>query len=110
MDGPQDKQAPRPAPEPRSHGGDPGSVCIGRKEAMSYVLAIVTQFRGGAPEVTVKARGTLISRAVDVAEMTRIRFLPMVKPKGIRIGTEDVRSHDGRLSRVSTIEITLARN
>jgi len=47
------------------------SVLIGRKPVMNYVLACITLFHGGAKEVSIKARGRAISRAVDVAEIAR---------------------------------------
>lgn len=98
------------------HAGTPAlrkseenSVYIGKKEIMSYVLAVVTQFNNGAKEVCIKARGKVISRAVDVAEIVRNRFVPGSKPVAIKIGTEELQSLDGGMSKVSYIEITLAR-
>jgi len=86
------------------------SVLIGRKPVMNYVLACLTLFHGGAKEVSVKARGRAISRAVDVVEIIRRRFLPDVKIRSINIGTEQVQSGDRDApANVSTIEITLAR-
>ncbi len=84
-------------------------IYIGKKELMSYVLAIVTQFNNNAQEVKLKARGKLISRAVDVAEIVRNRFLPDVKVQNIGISTEELTSIDGRPSKVSSIEITLSK-
>ena len=87
------------------------SILIGRKPAMNYVLACITVFHGGAKEVNVKARGRAISRAVDVVEIVRRRFLPDVKIKAVDIGTQQLapREEGGTPSNVSTIEITLAR-
>ena len=86
------------------------SVLIGRKPVMNYVLACITLFHGGAKEVSIKARGKAISRAVDVAEITRRRFLPDVKVGKITIGTEELKSGEGDSpTNVSTIEITLTR-
>ena len=87
------------------------SVLIGRKPAMNYVLACITVFHGGAKEVNVKARGRAISRAVDVVEIVRRRFLPDVKVKSVDIGTQQMapREEGGTPSNVSTIEITLAQ-
>jgi len=87
------------------------SVLIGRKPAMNYVLACITVFHGGAKEVNVKARGRAISRAVDVVEIVRRRFLPDVKIKSVDIGTQQMapREEGGTPSNVSTIEITLAQ-
>ena len=55
------------------------AVLIGKKPTMNYVLACITLFHGGAKEVSIKARGRAISRAIDVAEVVRHRFLPEVK-------------------------------
>jgi DNA-binding protein Alba len=86
-------------------------VLIGKKPIMNYVLACITFFHGGAKEVNIKARGKAISRAIDVAEVVRRKFLPNVKIKTIAIGTDQVQPHDEgtQLSNVSTIEITLRR-
>ncbi|MFH1470339.1 MAG: DNA-binding protein Alba [Candidatus Micrarchaeota archaeon] len=94
---------------PRRESGsrDENTIYIGKKGIMSYVLAVVTQFNGGAPEVSVKARGKVISRAVDVAEIVRNRFMPEVKVKGIAISTEELTSEDGSRTKVSAIDITL---
>ncbi|MBE0520121.1 DNA-binding protein Alba [Candidatus Bathyarchaeota archaeon] len=86
------------------------AVLIGGKPVMNYVLACITLFHGGAKEVNVKARGRSISRAVDVVEVVRRRFLPDVKVKKIGIGTDQFASREegGSPTNVSTIEITLA--
>ena len=60
-------------------------------------------------KVKVKARGKLISKAVDVAEITRGRFLPDIKPLDIIIMTEEVQNEDGTKSKVSSIEIALGK-
>ena len=87
------------------------SVLIGKKPVMNYVLACITLFHGGAKEVHIKARGRAISRAVDVVEVVRRRFLPDVKIKKVGIGTEQVapKVEGGTATNVSTIEITLER-
>ena len=86
------------------------AVLIGNKPVMNYVLACITLFHGGAKEVNVKARGRSISRAVDVVEVVRRRFLPDVKVKKIGIGTDQLASREegDSATNVSTIEITLA--
>ena len=83
-------------------------VFIGIKPVMSYVLAAITQFNAGAGEVILKARGKAISRAVDVAEIVRNRFLQGVKVASINIGTEQVQAEGGQIN-VSTIEVTLKK-
>ncbi len=87
------------------------AVLIGSKPVMNYVLACITFFHGGAKEVRIKARGRSISRAIDVAEVVRRRFLPDVKVKSIGIGTDHIASREdgSQLTNVSSIEITLER-
>ncbi|MBO8180647.1 MAG: DNA-binding protein Alba [Archaeoglobus sp.] len=84
------------------------SVFVGNKPVMNYVLAVLTQFNSGATEVSIKARGRAISRAVDVAEIVRKRFLPDVDVKDIKISTEQIEGEQGTAN-VSAIEITLAK-
>jgi DNA-binding protein len=87
------------------------AVLIGKKPIMNYVLACITTFHGGAKEVSIKARGRAISRAIDVAEVVRHRFLPDVKIKSIGIGTDQLlpQEEGDSATNVSTIEITLVR-
>jgi archaea-specific DNA-binding protein len=86
------------------------AVLIGKKPIMNYVLACITFFHGGAKEVSIKARGKSICRAIDVAEVVRRRFLPDVKVKKINIHTEQVKHLDNeQLTNVSSIEIILKR-
>jgi len=90
---------------------DSTAVLIGKKPVMNYVLACITLFHGGAKEVSIKARGRSIGRAVDVAEVVRRKFLPDAKVKRISIGTDqlDPREEGGQPTNVSTVEITLER-
>lgn len=94
---------------PRQRGRDDNTVFVGKKGTMGYVLAVVTQFNNGANEVTIKARGKLISRAVDVAEIVRHRFMPNSKLQGIVISTEELTSEDGSRTKVSSIEIKIQK-
>jgi DNA-binding protein len=83
------------------------AIFIGKKPLMSYALAALLQFNAGNDEVTLKARGRAISKAVDVAEIIKRRlFADKAKVKDIRIGTE-VLGDDMR--NVSIIEIVLAK-
>ncbi len=83
-------------------------VFVGNKPVMNYVLAVVTQFNSGTDEVRIMARGRAISRAVDVAEVSRSRFLGDVSVKDIQISTETLNTDRGETN-VSAIEITLAK-
>ncbi len=83
-------------------------VYIGRKPPMSYVLAVLTSFSDtNTPEVLLKARGRAITTAVDVAEITKRRFIKELTVDNIIIGTEQLEQHEGGTRAVSTIEITL---
>jgi DNA-binding protein len=87
-------------------------VFIGSKTPMDYVLAVITRLSAGnAKEVVLKARGQAITTAVDVAEITRNRFLKNLKVSKIAIGTEEMPAREGenRGRMVSTMEITLAQ-
>jgi DNA-binding protein len=89
--------------------GQENVVLIGKKPSMNYVLAVVTQFNSGAKSVKIRARGNSISRAVDVAEIARNKFVTDVKVGTINISSEELSNEDGSRSKVSAIEITLAR-
>ena len=84
-------------------------VYIGNKPVMNYVLAVVTQMNGGVSEVVLKARGRAISRAVDVAEIVKNKFMDDVKIGSIDVGTEEIQSEKGDKLNVSTINITLEK-
>jgi DNA-binding protein len=83
-------------------------VYIGIKPVMNYVLAVITYFNTpDAKEVVLKARGRAITTAVDVAEITRRRFMDKLKVDKIEIGTEEIKQEDGRTRAVSTMQINL---
>jgi DNA-binding protein len=99
-------EGPRPDNAARRDGN---TVYVGKKSTMGYVLAVVTQFNNGAEEVCIKARGKLISRAVDVAEIVRHRFIPNSRVRDILISTEELMSEDGSKNKVSSIEIKIQK-
>ena len=87
-------------------------VFIGNKPPMSYVLAIITSLSmTNSKEIILKARGRSITTAVDVAEITRNRFVKELKVKKINIGTEEMPPREGenRSRMVSTMEIMLTK-
>ncbi len=90
---------------------DENSVFIGNKPFMNYVTGVVMQFTTKkANEVIVKARGKFISRAVDVAEVARKRFMEnSIEIKDIAVDSEEFENKEGRQVRVSNIEITLKK-
>jgi len=86
------------------------SVFIGNKPIMSYVTNTVIQLKNNPQEISIKARGKFISKAVDVAEVVRNRFLKEIKPKikNIKIDTEEYQK-EGKPIKISTIDITIGR-
>lgn len=97
--------APKPSIRKRI---DDNIVFVGKKPTMSYVLAAVTQFSDGLDEIHIKARGKNISRAVDVAEVVRKRFVQNVKTE-IGIDTQEIIDENKNRINVSTIDISLKR-
>ncbi len=86
-------------------------VFVGGKPFMNYVTAVVMQFTtNGAGSVIIRSRGKFISRAVDVAEIVRSKFLTdIIKIGEVVIAAEDFKNKEGRPIRVSTIDILLEK-
>jgi DNA-binding protein len=89
---------------------DDNTVYVGSKPAMSYVLAVVTQFNEGHETVHVKARGKAISRSVDVAEMVRSKFEDTAEVEEISIDTDQIETDEGDELNVSSIQIDLTQD
>jgi DNA-binding protein len=86
------------------------TVYIGRKPTMTYVMAVLTSInRGEAESVVLKARGRAISTAVDVAEITRNRYMSNLAKPVIQIDTEQIEDAEQQTRNVSCISITLTR-
>ncbi len=85
------------------------TVYIGKKATMNYVLAVVSQINAGCDNVCIKARGRAISRAVDVAEIVRNRFVQGLAYKEVKIATEVLPGQDGGNANVSSIEIYMSK-
>ena len=84
---------------------DNSKVFIGKKRSMDYVMA--TMIVLSKEPVRLLARGKSISRAVDVAEILRNRFLSGSEYGEILISTEMFNNTDGTNSNVSSIEIEI---
>jgi len=87
-------------------------VFIGTKPFMNYVTSVAMQFiTKRQQEVIIKARGKFITRAVDVAEVSKKRFLEnqKIEVKDIKIGSEEFETQEGKKINVSTIEIILKK-
>ena len=73
---------------------------------MSYVMATLATFNNNNDAVHLKARGRAITTAVDVAEITRNRYMTGMEHPTITIGTEQVEDDRGTRN-VSTMTIVL---
>jgi|SRR3989338_1653785 len=93
-------------------GQDSNIIFVGDKPLMNYVTGIIMQMTTkNSNEVIVKARGKYISRAVDIAEVTKRKFLETqpVEVSDIKIGSEGFENKEGRKINVSFVEITLTK-
>jgi DNA-binding protein len=100
------KTAPKAKEEKQSQ-----IIYIGKKNTISYVLVAVTILNKN-DMCQIQARGRQISKAVDVAEITRRKFLQdIVEVSDVIIGSEELASDvEGMPPKtVSTIEITLKK-
>ena len=86
-----------------------GATVSGCYFSLAIAKTALTAFM--TKEVILKARGQAITTAVDVAEITRNRFLKDLKVSKIAIGTEEMPPREGqnRARMVSTMEITLTK-
>ena len=78
------------------------SIKIGRKPVRSYILPVMAELMKNG-SATIEARGMLIYRAVDVAEIVK-RTNDV--SSDVSIGSVELES-DGKKRRISTISITL---
>jgi len=101
-----DKQTQQTTPK-----RDDNIIFVGSKPLMNYVTGIVMQFTAhNAPEVAVKARGKFISKAVDIVEVAMKRFLDnQIHVHDIKTNSEQFTNEEGKLIRVSTIELFLKK-
>ncbi len=83
-------------------------VFVGKKRLMEYVWACITQVKKNQ-SVTLKARGQLIYRAVEVAELLRNKFEPELEidEQAIQIDTYYPKGKKSKWGGISEIEITL---
>ena len=88
---------------------DESVVYIGGKPFINYVNAVLIQLsKNGVNNVVVKSRGKFISKAVDVVEVVRQRFLQgKVDIHSIKTNSEECMNKENKNTRVSTIDIDL---
>jgi archaea-specific DNA-binding protein len=84
-------------------------IFIGGKPLVNYIRGVITQFtKWNVSEVVIKSRGKFISKAVDVAEISK-RSLEdrKIDIKDIKIASESFET-DGKKTNISTMDIILA--
>lgn len=86
-----------------------GVVFIGQKPIMSYVLAVLTHVNSGHDFVLIKARGSMISKAVDISQIIKRKFSKDLKIGSVEIGTEELTGEDKKVRNVSYISIEMKR-
>jgi archaea-specific DNA-binding protein len=87
-------------------------IFIGGKPFMNYVTGVIVQFNtNNAEEVIIKSRGKFIAKAVDVAEVSRRKFLKdkNIQVKEVKIGSEEFENKEGKNINVSILEIILVK-
>jgi DNA-binding protein len=109
---PSEKEQKEAAKEPVTRERPPleqNVILVGKKPTMTYALMGMLLFSRGINEVTVKARGAAISKAVDVTQVLKRRLLSdTVDIKEVKIGTE-VLGEAENVRHVSTIEIVIGK-
>ncbi len=116
---PQEKELSPPEPSKTIESDSPKDdedsshvrdvIYVGLKPIMTYVTATLTQLSNQST-VTIKARGKRITQAVDVSQMIvkRMDFVGY-NVSDVRIASDSLKSQDGRMRNVSTIEIDVSK-
>ncbi len=116
---PPEKELPPPEPSKTTESDSPKDdedsshvrdvIYVGLKPIMTYVTATLTQLSNQST-VTIKARGKRITQAVDVSQMIvkRMDFVGY-NVSDVRIASDSLKSQDGRMRNVSTIEIDVSK-
>ena len=104
----QAQPAPVQTRPPMQRTAPSNHIFVGKKPVMSYAMSALIQLTQ-AGEVTVKARGMAIGRAVDVAEIVTKRLgNGQFAIKNIGINTEVV-GEGAEMRNVSSIEIVVGK-
>lgn len=91
---------------------------IGTKPIKNYITACIVYFKNeeGSKDITILARGKVIGRAVDIAEILKRFTDPLLKVKKVTIGSVELASKPDKFTNkgseiktrmVSTMEIEL---
>ncbi|MDA0756603.1 MAG: DNA-binding protein [Crenarchaeota archaeon] len=84
-------------------------ILVGMKPLITYVNSTLMQL-STLPTVTIKARGQLITQAVDVSQFIMKRMYSIgYHISDVRISSDALESRDGKTRNVSTIEIDISK-
>jgi len=85
-------------------------IFIGKKPLVNYIRGVMTQFqKKNASIVIIKSRGKFISKAVDVAEVSRRNLADQgVSITDIKIASEKFETLE-KTTNISTMEIVLSK-
>ena len=93
---------------------EPRVVFVGKKPSYAYVKAVVMAMEEGHRHIRLQARGSAISRAVDVAEICRRRHgitasrIPhLIEIDSIETSSVELKGNDDRMKTVSSIAIDI---
>ena len=87
---------------------DDNVIFIGSKAPMSYVVAVLTEFKK-SNEVVIKARGRTIGKAVEAAVIVRNKFLKDAEIIDVKLESENIIDNkSGKPMDLPSIEIYMA--
>lgn len=102
------QETPQRSQERPARTSPPNHIFVGKKPVMSYAMSAMVQLAQSG-DIVLKARGMVISRAVDVAEIVTKRLgNNSFEIRNIKIDTEKIGEGDD-VRNVSTIEIAIAK-
>ena len=85
-------------------------IFIGDKPLVNYIRGVITLFiKKDFSEVIIKSRGRFISKAVDVAEVSKRSLADKnIKVRSINISSESFET-EGKRTNISTMDIVLGK-
>jgi len=107
----QKEENQQPKTEQKEQKEDSNIIFIGSKPIINYVRSVSVQLnKSQNKDVIVRSRGKFISKAVDVVEISRRKFLEKegIKIKDIKITSESFEK-EGKQSFVSSMDIVLGK-
>jgi DNA-binding protein Alba len=82
---------------------------VGKRAIAEYIVGALMILNEGS-KCTIKAGGRKISRAADLCEILKNRFLKDTDYNDIRFSTEDIKDEEGNTHSISFMEIDFPRS